>query len=657
MKAFLIFCILLSTICSAQKSFDRGEYDVFIAKADKNVKKNDSETNFKLGEAYRMSNRIHESIPYYAEAIKQGVLEESAHVHLARAYRADQQIKKAKNVIENYLPKARDEEFIKMAKSEMEALNKIDEVKNKTSYYRVKNLSEINTSVAEYSPTYSNNYLYFTSNRNAAKIYRTTGTGYTDLYRIGTRGANVNVSTLRPMSTILNDPNVNEGTMAFSSDGTWIVFAKGNTGKASGNNNVNLFFSRFRNNKWTEPRQLSVNDPDSWDSTPALSPDGKSLYFSSNRPDGYGGDDLYVANLDRRGRWVDVRNLGPEINTHGNENFPYISEDGKFYFASDGHAGLGKLDMFVANRRGGKIEVENLGSPINSTGDDFGMYQFDLTRGFLSSNRKGGKGDDDIYTFVNDDPDLKIVNYYLTGETFTKDGGNEDITLPLTKVRLVDANDNLVEEVFTSEDGLFKFRVYPEETYNLIGEKTDYFTTRTVFSTIGKSVDRSTLTEFITDVNFGTDLQMERIVIEKAIVLNNIYYDFDKDEIREDAKPVLDSLVLIMNDNPDIFIELGSHTDARDTEEYNLDLSRRRALAAVKYIISKGIDDDRISAKGYGESLLLIKNASTEEEHQDNRRTEFKVLKYNPKNREDSIPEDEEIDEYDRFFIGVGADG
>ena len=657
MKWLIPLFLLSVSICFGQKSFDRGEYDVFIAKTNRDARSNDAETNFKLGEAYRKSNRIQEAAPYYAEAIKDGGIDESAYIYYARALRANQQLDKARTVLNDYVLKGRDKELMKMAEAELKVLNKIDEIKEKTSYYRVKNLTEINTSNAEYSPVFNNNYLYFTTNRDANKIYRATGTGFTDLYRIGSRGANVNLQTLRPLPDIINDPNVNEGSIALSADGSFIVFAKGNSGKASGNNNVNLFFSRFRNGEWIEPRALSVNDPDSWDSTPTLSPDGLTLYWSSNRPGGYGGDDLYAANLDRRGRWVDIRNLGPEINTPGNENFPYVSPDGKLYFSSDGHPGFGKLDLFVATRHGGKLEVENLGSPMNTEGDDFGIFLFDLTKGFISSNRKGGKGDDDIYTFINEDPDLKVVNYFLTGITFTKDDGDKDIILPHTKVKLLDADDNIVGESFTGEDGKFSFRVYPEETYNLVGEKTDYFTTRKIFSTIGKSVDKSTLTEFITDVNFESDLQMDRIVIEKTIVLNNIYYDLDKADIREDAKPTLDSLVMIMNDNPDIYIELGSHTDNRADDKYNLDLSRRRAISAVKYIISKGIDDARISAKGYGESRLIIQNAQTEEEHQVNRRTEFKVLQYNPKNREDNLPVAEEVDEYDRFFIDDGSGG
>lgn len=655
-----LFFIIVSSwhLCAAQKSYDRGEYEVFISRTKSDPKANDAETNFKLGEAYRKSNRIQQSTPYYGQAIKDGIEEESVYLQYARSLFANQSIKKAKTILTNYLLKANEEELIKQVEAELAKLNKFEDIKDIASFYQVKNLKEINTASAEYSPVYRNNYLYFTSNREGGKIYRTTGTGYTDLYLVRSQGAKVDVSTLRKVSPILNDPNVNEGSLTLSPDGRWVVFAKANTGKFSGNSNVNLFFSRFRNKKWSEPRLLDLNDPNSWDSTPALSPDGLTLYFSSNRPGGYGGTDLYAANVDRRGRWIDVRNLGPDINTSGNESFPYMSTNGKLYFSSDGHPGFGQLDIFVATRTRGHIQIDNLGKPMNSTVDDFGLFQFDLTKGFLSSNRKGGKGDDDIYTFTNNDPNLKVVNYYLTGTTYTTDDGGKEIILPNTKVRLMDAEDHVIGESFTGENGQFKFRVYSEEKYNLIGEKTDYFTTRKLFTTVGKSVNQKKLTEFITNINFETDILMDRIVLEKSIVLNNIYYDFDKVNIREDAKPVLDSLVLIMNDNLEIFIELGSHTDSRDTEIYNLDLSRRRALSAVEYMIRRGIDSNRITAKGYGESVLLISNATTEEAHQQNRRTEFKVLQYNPKNREDVLPvNEEEVDEYDRFFIDGDSRG
>lgn len=647
----LVFLMVSCTQKLAQSNFEKGEFERAIQLYKKGLSPNDAERNYKIAEAYRKSNRIQESAKYYADALKAGSTEPSVSYFLAKALKSNKQYEQAKQVLSDYIAKpGGDQKYKEWAQYELNNMDQIDEVKSATNYYRIKNLDEINTNAAEYSPVYLNNFLYFTSNREGGKIYGATGTPFTDIYRVQSKGANVNVRTVLPLDSKINSPDTNEGSVAISADGTSIIFAKGNNGKATGNNEVNLFFTRYRNSEWSDPRPLEINDPDSWDSTPALTPSGTTLYFSSTREGGYGGADLYSAQLNRRGRWVDVKNLGPAINTPGDEMFPFVSEDGSLYFSSNGHPGLGNLDLFKATRRRGKITVENLGEPMNSPADDFGLYQFDLTRGFFSSNRTGGKGDDDIYTFLNEDPDLKVVNYFVVGTTYTTNDGGQKIVLPNTKVALTGEDGEVIGEAFASEDGSFKFRVYAEEKYDLIGEKTDYFTTRKAFSTMGKTVDRTKLTEFITNVTFETEIMMERIILEKSIVLNNIYYDLDKANIRPDAALVLDSLVLIMNDNPEIFIELGSHTDARAEDAYNMDLSQRRAKSAVDYIIQHGIAAERIVAKGYGESKLIIANATTEEQHQRNRRTEFKVLKYNPKDREDELPPDGEVDEYDRFF-------
>ncbi|MBV6644991.1 MAG: PD40 domain-containing protein [Cyclobacteriaceae bacterium] len=635
---------------SLDKSINQGAYEQIISKYKDNLDKNNPELNYMVGEAYRKSNRIKDALPYYAAAIKEGVSDEEASYYYARSLKANSDYDQAKKVLEQYIARSRNQKVQDLARIELDNLDNLEDFKEKDTYYRVKNMEAINTSGAEYAPVYTNNYLYFTSNRDGGKIYKSTGTPFTDLYRIRTKGANANVRTLEALDPAINHADVNEGSITISKDGTSIIFAKGNTGKVTGNNEVNLYFTRFRNGTWLEPRPLSINDPDAWDSTPTLSPDGTTLYFSSTRDGGYGGADIYSAKLNRRGRWVDVRNLGPEINTPGNEMFPFVSDDGSLYFASDKHPGFGNLDIFKAERRRGHITIENLGRPMNSSADDFGLYEFNLTRGFFSSNRRGGKGDDDVYTFVNDDPNLRVVNYFLTGTTVTADDGGEEITVSNTKVTLVGEDGSILDEAFTGEDGQFNFRVYSEEKYELIGEKTDYFTTRKKFSTIGKSVDRTKLTEFITNVDFETSIFLDRIVIEKPVVLNNIYYDLDKWDIRPDAAVVLDSMVTIMEDNPEIYIELGSHTDVRADDSYNLDLSWKRARSAVSYIIQKGVDATRITAKGYGETVLIVSNAKTEEEHQRNRRTEFKVLRYNPKDRSEDLPPDEELDEYDRFF-------
>ena len=635
----------------AEHSFDKGEFDRAIELYKKGMDEDDPIRNFQIAEAYRKSNRLKEAAKYYAAASENKSNEPSLAYYYARSLKANEQYDEAERILTEYVSKpSGDRKFKELAQYELDNLDHLDVIEAQTNFYRIKNLEALNTPRAEYSPVYKSGLLYFTSNRNSDRIYAVTGTPFTDLYSVETRGANVDINTLKKLDPAINHDDTNEGSMAISNDGTSIIYAKGNNGKATGNTEVNLYFTRYRNGQWSEPRPLSLNDPDSWDSTPALSPDGGTLDFSSTREGGFGGADIYSAQLNRRGRWVDLKNLGPQVNTPGDEVFPFVSEDGKLYFASDGHPGFGNLDMFSATRERGKINVENLGQPMNSHSDDFGLFQYDLTRGFFTSNRPGGKGDDDIYTFVNDDPDLKIVNYFLEGVTVTTDDAGEEIILPNTKVTLRADDGEIVEESFTGDDGQYKFRVYTEEHYYIVGEKTDYFTTRTEFSTIGKSVDKGELKDFITNITFDSKIMMERIVIEKAIVLNNIYYDLDKADIRPDAAVLLDSLVGIMKDNPEIYVELGSHTDARADNDYNMDLSNRRAQSAVNYMIREGVESERITAKGYGETQLIIKNAQTEEEHQKNRRTEFKVLRYNPTERPEDAPPRDEVDEYDRFF-------
>ncbi|MCV9387964.1 OmpA family protein [Reichenbachiella ulvae] len=659
--------VACSPLKQGNKSFEAGEYSTAIHQYKRALKKDDPVSNYKLAEAYRHSNKIKKAEPYYKAAIDNGIEEEQAYYYYAQALKSNKKEEEAKKVLEDYLAnKGEQEEVVLWAQRELDNLNRMEEVRSKVSYFRVKNLDDINTEFAEYSPVYNNGYLYFTSNRDGGKTYKGTGTPFTDIYRVRTRGAKVDIETLQPLDEIINDPNINEGSITMSENGRTYIFAKANSGKANGTEEVNLYFTRYRNGRWSEPRPISVNKREAWDSTPALSPDGTTLYFSSNREGGYGGLDIYTATLNRRGRWVDVRNMGPEINTPGNEIFPYVGGTGVLYFSSDGHPGFGGLDLFEATRNSGKVVMENLGQPMNSAGDDFGLFLFNPSRGFFTSNRKGGKGDDDIYTFVNDDPNLKIVNYYLTGTTLTPNQTGELEPLPNTKVVLVDEEDGIIAEVFTEADGKYRFRVFPEENYNLIAEKENYFTTRIDFSTIGKSLDKKKLEEMVTNVEFQQDLPLNQIVIEKPIVLNNIYYDLDKADIKPEAAKELDKLVTIMKDNPEITIELSSHTDARADHDYNMNLSQRRAESAVKYIISNGIESKRLVAKGYGETKLIIEDAETEIEHQQNRRTEFKVTKYNVVHEEEEEgdfefgEEDkeskEDYDDTDRFFSDLDED-
>lgn len=649
MKYFLrlLILFLFSSCISPATQLIKGNYNGMIAKHGKSIKTNDGITNYQVAEAYRLSNRIKDAEPFYASALKSGIDQDDAYYYYARSLKANQKYDDARKVLKGALPKVKDDLIYKLITYEIEGLASLDEMYSAETFFRIKNLEEINSPAAEYGPVFENGKLYFTSNRDGGKIYKSTGTPFTDIYSVVTKGAKINLRTLTSLDPIINNPLINEGSLALGANGSYLLFAKGNSGKASGTLEVNIFAARYRNGKWGTPRALNINDPNAYDGTPALNKEANTLYFASNRAGGFGGADLYIAQLDRRGRWVDVQNLGPEINTPGNEMFPFISESGVLYFSSDGQPGFGNLDIFKATRIGGSMIIENLGSPINSSADDFGFYEYNLTRGFFSSNRSGGKGDDDIYTFVNDDPDLKIINYFLTGETITKDDGGAAITVSNTKVSLISEDGQILDEYFTREDGVYKFRVYAQENYNIRVEKPTYFSARKVFSTVGKSIRRDTLTQFQTDIVFELDVELDQIVIEKTIVINNIYYDLDKAEIRADAAFILDSLVLMLEDNPEIYIELGSHTDDRNTDAYNLDLSQRRAKSAVDYLIGRGIQSQRVLAKGYGETKLMIENAQTEAEHQINRRTEFKVLKYDLQEIE---VEEESVDEYERFF-------
>ncbi len=678
MKAHLslitVFTLVLAS-CSVtkktEKSFEKGEFNKVISKASTNQ---GPLLNFKVAESYRMSNRIKDAAPFYLASINGGIDNEAAHYYYGYSLKENGQYEEATEVLEKYVNIAEDEHYRGLAEREIDKIDKIDKLKNVENYYRVKNLASINSPAAEYSPIYNRGKLYFVSNRDGGKLFKGTGTPFTDIYTVITRGANVEIETLERMESMFNDPSINEGSVTFSPDGGMMIFAKGNSGKNNGTTDVNLYWARQRNRRWTDPQPLNINEPESWDSAPAMSSDGRTLYFSSNRPGGFGGTDIYQAKLSRRGRWVDVKNMGSAINSPGNEMFPYAGEDGKLYFSSDGHISLGGLDIFYALRESGEIKVESMGPPMNSIGDDFGLYMYNPSRGFFTSNRPGGKGDDDIYTFVNNDPNLKIVNYFLTGLTVTTNKDDAEELLPNTLVKLYGVDGDIIDETVTGSDAKFTFRVFSEENYLLIGEKADYFVSRDEFSTEGKSLNKSTLTKEVTDVNFDMKLHLDKIVVEKAIVLDNIYYDLNKDDIREDAAVELDKLVILLEDNIEIDIELGSHTDARSSDAYNQDLSQRRAQSAVDYIISRGIDSDRIVAKGYGEGTPVVLNRNnkeivlteefinsggTEEQrerfHQMNRRTEFKVLTYHRKEfieeeEEDELFDDTLLEDDDKYF-------
>src|SRR5258707_5916465 len=655
-SSFVFLFVLLAFSCSpekkAQKEFKYAKYERVIKyyKGILNKQPNNPKANYFVGESYRLSNRIKEAEPFYAKAKGRGLKKDSASLYYAKSLQANGKYDEAKKELEELAASATDNEKLKdRAQKEIKGLEYLSKLTEKKNYYQVKNLDAVNTPFADYGPAYSNSELYFASSRANAKIYEASGTPFTDLYQVDTKGANVDVGTLKALPEGINVNDVNTGSITFSADGKLMIFARGNTGKKKGAKDVDLFLSRFRNGAWLPATPININTPDYWESTPSLSPDGRTLYFSSNRKGGFGGLDLYSAQMDSRGRFGKVRNLGPDINTAGDELFPYVAENGKLYFSSDGHPGYGMLDLFVVNRVNGKNSIDILGPTMNSTDDDFGIFLFKPDRGFFTSNREGGKGDDDIYTFKNDDPNLKVVNYTLEGITYSvrKDSIRE--ILPDTKISLLAADGDLMQDFTTGNDGKFLFRVFENENYFLLVERDGYITKRQQFTTKGKSVPLESLKELVTNITLDTLMVLDRKAKGLTFRLNNIYFEYDKADINPDAAHELDKLVELLNDNPEIKIEMGSHTDSVASDAYNLELSQRRAESTVNYLIRRGIDPKRLEAKGYGESKPIARNSNPDGSdnprgRDKNRRTEFRILEIGP-----TVKKSDEFDE-DKYF-------
>ncbi|GAB3542523.1 OmpA family protein [Pontibacter brevis] len=604
--------------------FEREQYEraiEFYKQALANAN-NPGEVNYKIAEAYRLSNRIAQAMPYYKAALDANFRREDAYYYYGLALKANGQYEEALRQLQDYVRVGTSPQLKALAAREVETLSSLSNILRLATPYKVNNLEALNTEASEFAPYLLGNELVFSSTRGPGKEYMGNGEGFLNLYATTlTDSAAEMGGAVRPYENI-NAEGIHDALATFTNEGRTMIFARGNEGTKKGRQNVDLFISNYRSGAWTDPQLLSINDPQAWDSSPAFSPDGRTLYFSSSRRGGFGGNDIYKTTIDDNGRFSKPENLGPEINTAGNESFVSVGPDGTIYIASDGLPGLGNLDLFRIEN--GK--PVNMGQPINSPGDDFGIYIGKGNTGFFSSNREGGKGGDDLYRFVKSG--RKQVNFFVDGTLYQRrEGTNQRTAVPNNTVVLQDAGGQRLSTTTTDANGQFTFPLDSASTYYLVAEKPGFFTAREQITTVGKTPPQEELSEEGNEVRLTATLVLNEIVREKAIVLENIFYDFDKANIRPDAARELDKLVQILKDNPGISIELSSHTDERGSEAYNQDLSQRRAESAVEYIISQGIDRSRITARGYGESRPVVRNATTEEEHQRNRRTEFKVVR------------------------------
>ena len=375
------------------------------------------------------------------------------------------------------------------------------------------------------------------------------------------------------------------------------------------------------NGVWGEVQELSFNSESYSVGHPALSLDEKTLFFTSDMPGGFGATDIYKIAIKEDGSFGDPENLGEIINTEGDEMFPYIANNRVLYFSSNGHIGLGGLDVFKYNLQEINSKVSNVGSPINSQKDDFSFtVNFRTKIGYFSSNRSGGKGDDDMYSFVVRDVPI-ACKQVLEGVVFDKETQKR---LPGTKVYLKDLNDEKIDSILVGDTATFRFEALCKKRYKVTGEKAFFIPAYRIFDTPGSSG--------ITDVKLALEIKSDFVYADSGelmLKINPIYFDFDRSTIRTDASLALERVISMMKKYPLLILKATSHTDSRGNDSYNMLLSKRRANATVKYLVSKGIDASRIAVQSYGETRpvneCLSEEKCADEAHQLNRRTQFVI--------------------------------
>ncbi len=670
---------------SANEAFEANEFYVATELYKKAYSKEKSRQtkawiNFRIGESYKNMGDPRQAANYFKRAVRMRYEDPIATLYLADMYKRQGEYEDAIEEYSNYKQAVpsdpRGEEGIDQCKMAKEWMNQ-------PSRYTVDNFSVINSRNNDFSPAFGKRdftELYFTSSREESNGRETdgwTGESFTDVFvtsvdrkRRGRRGREgpVTWTSPVPVAEVINSP-YNEGAVTFNKRYNMMYFTRCDKVKKK-TMGCSIYMARKRGSGFADPEVLNIpQDSGTTIGHPAMSPDDKVLYFAANLEGGFGGNDLYMSTYDRRERsWSAPQNLGPTINTEGDEMFPFVHENGMLYFASNGLPGMGGLDIFSATigENGSFGDPVNLQFPINSSADDFGLVwaEDEVANGFLTSNRKGGRGGDDIYQVT-----LLPLRFTLEGVVTDAKTGQ---SVPNVDVKLV-GDDGTTVTVKSDDKGEYFFeqkQLNEDVTYTISFGRDEYLTKSGQVSTVAVPLEAF---ERVDDGFLHRLVHNKEIdPIRKPIVLPKIEYDLASAELRLEAKDALDGLVEVLEDNPEVIIELRSHTDFRGTDAQNLKLSRARAQSCVDYLISKGIDSTRLIPIGMGEKepFVLEKDesgfkegtkfdegfirglSSTEEQeiaHQFNRRTDFKVLerKFTPKSSapeekpEEETPEDE----------------
>ncbi len=504
------------------------------------------------------------------------------------------------------------------------------------STYVIENIRSLNSRYSDFAPTEYEGNLIFASSRDTGgatkKIHKWNNEPFLDLYQTKKKADSEDYKLPTAFSTNLNS-KFHESTTTFTKDGNTVYFTRNNYTNGTyrksktGTNKLKIYRSQKVEGKWTVAEEMPFNSDEYSTAHPTLNADDTKLYFASDMDGTVGLSDIWVVDIDSNGAVSEPLNLGRPVNTEGRETFPFMSTSGVLYFASDGHPGLGGLDVFATTPRSSAErteKIDNVGVPINSSYDDFTFILNDDTRvGYFASNRKEGMGSDDIYRFVKEEVPCVIT---LKGKVLNEDSQE---TIEDATVSLIDQNGEVLNTVTTTSEGTYSFNeVACEMTYIVRAGKELYTTSEEIVKLLDEPGTVST------DLKIGLLQKKVEVGDDLSLVLdlNPIYFDFDKAYIRKDAALELEKVISVMKQYPNMIIETRSHTDSRGDDTYNLGLSQRRAKSTVEFIVSQGIDGSRITGEGYGEKELVNECANgvtcSEAQHELNRRSEFIVIKY-----------------------------
>ena len=631
----LALCVVLAASCrgpklaTADEQLGRGEYfdasKTYRKIYNKLTKKEErplrGEVAFKMAECHRHLNQFPRASAAYQNAARYGYGDSTLYLYMGQMLAAEGKYAQAAKALETYLEWHPGDN---LAKNTLAGARLAAEKKGKTRY-NVHPAKLFNTRRADYSPMYldkSLDQIYFTT--TAEKVSGTrkseiTGMKKGDIW-FSSKNERGEWKRPEPVEGELNT-ELDEGTPSFTPDGQTMYLSRARR-EPNASTGVEIYTSQRSDAKWSAPVKFEITaDTISSYGHPAVSPDGNWLYFTSDMPGGQGGRDIWRVNL--RERQGSLENLGEWINTPGDEMFPYVRTDSVLYFASNGHPGYGGLDIFRAElTKSGGWNVTNMGTPVNSSADDFGITFGEGESGFFSSNRGDARGYDHIFAFEL--PEIKVT---ISGWVLDKD----EEPVPNAVIRIV-GNDGSNQKQVARNDGSFSFPLDRGISYVMLAGAKGYLNAKQEFT--------SDMAE--EDAEYSVDFILASV--NKPVVIDNIFYDFDRATLRPESQEALDEMAQILRDNPNVTIEMASHTDRKGSVEYNDDLSARRAKSVIDYLISTGIHPDRLQSHGYGKSRPktitkklarlypqfkegdVLTEADQEIADQINRRTEFQVL-------------------------------